>query len=38
VAASDEIRSVLGWAPKKAGIEEIIGDAWAWHQAHPDGY
>ena len=38
VAASDKIRSTLGWAPEKPGIDEIIADAWAWHQAHPDGY
>ncbi len=38
VAASDKIRSTLGWAPKKPGIEEILADAWGWHQAHPDGY
>jgi UDP-glucose 4-epimerase len=37
VAASDRIRSELGWAPEK-GLEEMIADAWAWHQAHPDGY
>src|SRR3954452_6963877 len=37
VAASDEIRAVLGWEPKH-DLEKIIGDAWAWHQAHPDGY
>jgi UDP-glucose 4-epimerase len=38
VAASDRIRAELGWAPRKPGLEEIIADAWAWHQAHPDGY
>jgi UDP-glucose 4-epimerase len=38
VAASELIRSELGWEPRKPGLEEIIGDAWAWHQAHPEGY
>jgi UDP-glucose 4-epimerase len=37
VAASDLIHSELGWEPTK-GLEEMIGDAWAWYQAHPDGY
>jgi UDP-glucose 4-epimerase len=37
VAASERIRAELGWEPAK-GIEEILADAWAWHQAHPDGY
>jgi UDP-glucose 4-epimerase len=29
---------VLGWTPRKPEIETMIADAWAWHQAHPDGY
>jgi UDP-glucose 4-epimerase len=37
VASSDRIRSELGWQPRK-GLDEMIADAWAWHQAHPDGY
>jgi UDP-glucose 4-epimerase len=37
VAASDRIRAELGWEPRK-GLEEMIADAWAWRQAHPDGY
>jgi UDP-glucose 4-epimerase len=37
VAASDRIRAELGWSPEK-GLDEMIGDAWAWHQAHPRGY
>jgi UDP-glucose 4-epimerase len=38
VAASDKIRRVLGWEPKRPDIETMIADAWAWHQANPDGY
>jgi UDP-glucose 4-epimerase len=38
VAASDTIRTELGWEPRKAGLERIIGDAWAFAQAHPRGY
>jgi UDP-glucose 4-epimerase len=37
VASSDRIRDELGWVPEK-GLEDMIADAWAWHQAHPDGY
>jgi UDP-glucose 4-epimerase len=37
VAAADRIRAQLGWEPQK-GLDEMIADAWAWHQAHPDGY
>jgi UDP-glucose 4-epimerase len=37
VAASDRIRSELGWRPEK-GLDDMIADAWAWHQAHPAGY
>ena len=38
VAASERIRSALGWAPQKPGLEQIVGDAWAFMQAHPRGY
>jgi UDP-glucose 4-epimerase len=38
VAASQLIRSELGWEPDKPGLHEIVGDAWAFAQAHPRGY
>jgi UDP-glucose 4-epimerase len=38
VAASQKIRSELGWEPQKASLEEMVGDAWAFAQAHPHGY
>jgi UDP-glucose 4-epimerase len=37
VAASDRIRDELGWTPEK-DLDDMVTDAWAWHQAHPDGY
>ena len=37
VAASDRIRDELGWQPEKS-LEDMVADAWAWHQAHPAGY
>jgi UDP-glucose 4-epimerase len=38
VAASEKVRDLLGWTPRKPEIETMIADAWAWFQAHPDGY
>ncbi len=38
VASSAKIQSELGWRPEKAALETMIGDAWAWLQAHPKGY
>jgi UDP-glucose 4-epimerase len=38
VAASERIRSELGWVARRPRLEAIVGDAWAWHQAHPDGF
>ena len=37
VASNERARTALGWAPEKT-LEDMIRDAWAWHQAHPDGY
>jgi len=38
IAASDRIRSELGWNPRYQSIEKIIESAWAWHLRHPHGY
>ena len=37
VASNQKAREVLGWKPER-GLEEIIADAWNWHQGHPNGY
>ena len=37
VASSEKIRAELGWEPEK-DLETMIADAWAWRQAHPNGY
>jgi UDP-glucose 4-epimerase len=37
VAAIDRAREVLGWQPAR-DLATMVGDAWRWHQAHPDGY
>ena len=38
VASNEKIQKVLGWKPQFSDLETIIGDAWKWHQAHPNGY
>jgi UDP-glucose 4-epimerase len=38
VAAIDRAAEVLGWRPKRSTLDEMIGSAWAWRQAHPAGY
>jgi UDP-glucose 4-epimerase len=38
VAASDMIRSELGWEPRKPSLENMVADAWAFAHAHPNGY
>ncbi len=38
VASSDRARQELGWNPVRNKLEDIIGSAWAWHQANPSGY
>jgi UDP-glucose 4-epimerase len=37
VAAADRARAELGWVPERS-LEDMIGDAWAWMQANPEGY
>ena len=38
VASSDLIRRETGWTPKLAALDDIVGTAWAWREAHPGGY
>lgn len=38
IASSEKARSVLGWNPTRTSIQQIIRDAWNWHQHHPNGY
>jgi UDP-glucose 4-epimerase len=37
VASGERARQALGWTPERS-LEQMIADAWAWHQAHPRGY
>ena len=38
VAASAKIRAELGWEPRKPALTDMVADAWAFAQAHPQGY
>ena len=38
VAAGEKIRAELGWEPHKPELAQMIGDAWTFAQARPDGY
>jgi UDP-glucose 4-epimerase len=38
VAKENKLRNELGWKPKYDKLADIVGSAWAWHQAHPEGY
>jgi UDP-glucose 4-epimerase len=37
VASNAKARAGLGWEPERS-LEEMVADAWAWSQAHPEGY
>jgi UDP-glucose 4-epimerase len=38
VADAERARALLGWRPRRPGLEAIIGSAWEWHTARPMGY
>jgi UDP-glucose 4-epimerase len=38
VASTGRAAEVLGWTPARSSLEAMIGSAWAWRQAYPDGY
>ena len=38
IASSEKAKTVLGWKPEYADLEEIITSAWKWHRNHPNGY
>ncbi|HEY6891258.1 MAG TPA: UDP-glucose 4-epimerase GalE [Solirubrobacter sp.] len=37
VAANARVREGLGWQPERT-LEDMVRDAWAWHEANPHGY
>ena len=38
VASSEKIQRELGWKAKSSDLKNILETAWAWHEAHPNGY
>ncbi len=38
IAAAGKAHTVLGWKPRYAALETIVGSAWEWHQRYPNGY
>ncbi len=38
IASPALIRREAGWAPRHGALDEIVRTAWAWREAHPDGY
>ncbi len=38
VASSRRARRELGWQPHHSTLEQMLADAWAWREAHPNGY
>lgn len=38
VAAPDRIERELGWEPRFAELDQIVGTAWRWRAAHPNGF
>ncbi len=37
-AAPGKARAALGWTPRLADLDAIVGTAWTWHRTHPQGY
>lgn len=38
IADTTRARELLDWTPTRSTMDEMIGSAWAWMQANPDGY
>lgn len=38
IADATRASELLGWEPERSTMDEMIGSAWAWYQAHPEGY
>jgi UDP-glucose 4-epimerase len=38
VATNQRALEILGWRPGRSTLDEMIGSAWTWRQAHPAGY
>lgn len=38
VACIEKTLMNLGWMPERSSLENMVADAWTWHQARPRGY
>ena len=38
VARSTRAADLLGWTPAHPTLDSMVGSAWSWRRAHPDGY
>jgi UDP-glucose 4-epimerase len=38
IASSEKAKNILGWKPQFDSLENIIEDAWRWHENNPNGY
>ena len=38
IAAADRAQGILGWKPQFPDLRTMVSTAWAWRQAHPEGY
>lgn len=38
VSGGTRARDLLGWVPQRAGLADIVGDAWRFLERHPNGY
>ena len=38
IADTTKAQELVGWNPTRSNMDDMIGSAWAWMQAHPDGY
>ncbi len=38
IADTSKAEELLGWNPSRSTMDQMIGSAWKWMQAHPDGY
>jgi UDP-glucose 4-epimerase len=38
VASNKKAQELFGWQPRRGTLDEMIGSAWRWQQAHPQGY
>ena len=37
-ASAERVRTELGWRARRPDLDTIVGDAWRWHSAHPQGF